>query len=576
MRLDQQSHHATAPFPIDWRGQPEATPTSIVNVGPGEAFDLHIHSVAKRIGDGTFRMLSYNGSIPGPTLRVKQNSEIFVNVTNETEMDTTVHWHGLRLENQYDGVPHDTQAPIAPGGKYTHRLTFPDAGLFWYHPHMREDYAQEMGLYGNVIVEPADPSYWPKVDHDVVLTLDDILIEDGEIASFDPHHATFAAMGRYGNVLLIAGETQQQLRFRRGEVVRFCLTNTANTRVFKVSVSGGRMKLVGGDGGHYERELWVDDVVVAPSERAILDVLFDTEGEVELQHVTPERTYRLACVTVIGDGEPSEAGRLFDQLRVNDDMAQRRVDAASLLDAAPHKTLALVAEMDFDEPTGDGAVVYVCPMHAEVASQEPGQCPKCGMKLMPRAVAYTCPMHPEVISAEAGHCPKCGMKLMPSNAVPADGVTAHDPAKMGHAHDHGDAMADGIEWEDMMLEVNRRTTSDNMRWKLVDRDSGKANADIEWSFEQGDQVKIRLVNEMESDHPMHHPFHIHGERFLVLARDGVPETNAVWKDTVLVRTGEVVDILMDASNPGLWMAHCHIAEHMESGMMFNFQVRSST
>jgi FtsP/CotA-like multicopper oxidase with cupredoxin domain len=134
-------------------------------------------------------------------------------------------------------------------------------------------------------------------------------------------------------------------------------------------------------------------------------------------------------------------------------------------------------------------------------------------------------------------------------------------------------MADGIEWEDMMAEVNRTTTSANMHWKLVDRDTGAENAAIRWSFAAGDQVKIRLVNEMESDHPMHHPFHIHGERFLVLARDGAPEPNLVWKDTVLVRTGQTVDILMDASNPGVWMAHCHIAEHMETGMMFTFRVR---
>jgi FtsP/CotA-like multicopper oxidase with cupredoxin domain len=167
------------------------------------------------------------------------------------------------------------------------------------------------------------------------------------------------------------------------------------------------------------------------------------------------------------------------------------------------------------------------------------------------------------------------MKLMPSTALPEQGASGHSHGEMSHGHDHGGATAEGIEWEDEMFEVNRTTTSANMRWKLVDRDSGKANADIDWSFAQGDQVKIRLVNEMESDHPMHHPFHVHGERFLVLARDGVPEANLVWKDTVLVRTGETVDILMDASNPGLWMAHCHIAEHMESGMMFSFQVRSS-
>jgi hypothetical protein len=81
------------------------------------------------------------------------------------------------------------------------------------------------------------------------------------------------------------------------------------------------------------------------------------------------------------------------------------------------------------------------------------------------------------------------------------------------------------------------------------------------------------VRWMESDHPMHHPFHLHGAgRFLVLARDGEVEPNLVWKDTVLVRTGQTVDILFDVSNPGLWMAHCHIAEHLQSGMMFSFNV----
>src|SRR5919112_921875 len=92
----------------------------------------------------------------------------------------------------------------------------------------------------------------------------------------------------------------------------------------------------------------------------------------------------------------------------------------------------------------------------------------------------------------------------------------------------------------------------------------------------GDRVKIRLINEMESDHPMHHPFHIHGAgRFLILSRDGRPESNLVWKDTVLLRAGETVDILLYVTNPGLWMAHCHIAEHIEGGMMFSFEVAPS-
>jgi FtsP/CotA-like multicopper oxidase with cupredoxin domain len=227
-------------------------------------------------------------------------------------------------------------------------------------------------------------------------------------------------------------------------------------------------------------------------------------------------------------------------------------------------------------------------MHPEVTSQEPGRCPECGMKLLATAVAasYACPMHPQVTSDQPGRCPQCGMKLLvtalASQPAGREQSTAPHPhvshddqgADHGHrsdGHSHGDG--GGIEWEDDMVAVNRLTTPANMRWKLVDRTTGAANAAIDWRFTEGDRVKIALVNEMDSDHPMHHPFHLHGAgRFLVLARDGVAEPNLVWKDTVLVRTGQTVDILFDVTNPGLWMAHCHIAEHMQSGMMFSFTV----
>jgi len=175
------------------------------------------------------------------------------------------------------------------------------------------------------------------------------------------------------------------------------------------------------------------------------------------------------------------------------------------------------------------------------------------------------------------------MKLLPATlAAHAGGEhTHHGPESADKEHHHAGpehpghdhAAAGGIEWEDDMVEVNKITTPANMRWKLVDRTTGQENAAIDWHFRVGDRVKIRLVNEMDSDHPMHHPFHIHGAgRFLILARNGEIEPNLAWKDTVLVRTGEVVDILLDVTNPGLWMAHCHIAEHHESGMMFSFNV----
>jgi FtsP/CotA-like multicopper oxidase with cupredoxin domain len=265
----------------------------------------------------------------------------------------------------------------------------------------------------------------------------------------------------------------------------------------------------------------------------------------------------------------------FETLRTNAEMVAERERIAPYREIEPHKTIAFIAEMDFGEP--EGPVVYTCPMHPDVVSDEQGRCPECGMKLMPTAAAttFTCPMHPQVVSDTPGKCPECGSKLMPSSMVPKPsdpgGEPAHDGAGHAHAHSHGGA--GGIEWEDDMVEVNRTTTPANTRWKLVDRSTGAENREIEWQFRVGDQVKIRLVNEMDSDHPMHHPFHIHGAgRFLVLSRDGVEDPNLVWTDTVLVRTGEVIDILLDVTHPGRWMAHCHIAEHHESGMMFSFDV----
>ena len=525
-------------FSTDIEGLPAAADPVVVRLRDGDTHQMRLHSVRKQIGPDELRMLTYNGSIPGPTLHVDEGSEITVEVVNDTDMETTVHWHGLRLENRHDGVPHETQEPIPIGGTYTHKLRFPDAGLYWYHPHMREDYAQEMGLYGPIVVEPSDPDYWPPADRFLTLTLDDLLVEDGQIAAFHKSGPTFVAMGRFGNVLLVNGNTEFAADVTAGEVVRLYLVNTANTRIFNVAIADARMKLVGGDSGRVEREEFVEELLLAPSERAVVDVHFDRPGVATLQHRTPDTTYELGGFAVSG-GPTGQSSRSFDGLREASELTAERGRIQADLDRPPDKILAFYAEMPllYGDDAADAAAGYVCPMHPEVTSDEPGTCPKCGMKLIP---------------------------------ADPDGPPKGEPA---HEHEHGHDHGDGLEWEDLMPEINRESTPSNMLWKLIDRETGAENAAIAWDFTVGDRVKIRLVNEMESDHPMHHPFHFHGAgRFLILTRDEVVEPNLVWKDTVLVRAGETVDVLLDVSNPGLWMAHCHIAEHTESGMMFSFNV----
>ena len=230
------------PLPTETEGLSEAARTEVAELRDGDPFDLEISPVAKRIGNTTVRMLAYNGSIPGPTPKVSQGSSVTVNVTNNGDIEATVHWHGLRLENRFDGT-HDTQAPIPVGETSVTRSAFPTPASTGTTLNPR-DYGQELGLYGNILVVPAEPDYWPPANREVLLTLDDLLIEDGRVAPFSESETTHVAMGRFGNVMLVSGEPDLSLTTKRGEVVRIYLTNTANTRVFNVTLPGAQMKLV--------------------------------------------------------------------------------------------------------------------------------------------------------------------------------------------------------------------------------------------------------------------------------------------------------------------------------------------
>lgn len=486
---------------------PATKPTSVLEVKDGDTITLNPELVRSAINGKAIAMYAYNGQFPGPTLKVKQGSTFTVNVTNNIDVPTTIHWHGIRIENKFDGAAGVTQEAIEPGKSFTYTVTVPDEGMFWYHPHVREDLQQDMGLYANLWVTPKDAAAYNPVSREEVLMLDDMLLEGGLPVPYGEKEADHALMGRFGNTMLINGKTSYDLDVKRGEVVRFYLTNAANTRPFSLRFGDATMKLVGGDAGRKEKEEFTDTIVLSPSERALVEVLFDRAGTYKLEHQSPEKTYALGSVTVTNaEASPSYATS-FIQPRENGDII------ASIDDVRPF----------FDKPVDKT-------MHLSVES-------------------------------------------MPARMM---GGTA---GGMQHGGGHGGSAAtpesDGIEWEDPMPQVNAMSVKHNTKWKLIDEASAAENMDIAYQFKVGDKVKIRLVNDKEadgSDHPMQHPIHFHGQRFLVLAVNGERNENFVWKDTVLVPKDATVDILLEVTNPGDWMVHCHIAEHLSNGMMGLFKV----
>jgi FtsP/CotA-like multicopper oxidase with cupredoxin domain len=192
------------------------------------------------------RIWGYDGIAPGPTLRVKQGEEVRVRIVNELPQPTVVHWHGLRLPNAMDGVPHLTQMPIEPGGSFDYRFVAPDAGTFWYHSHLRSSEQLGRGLYGALIV---DEHAAVGVDRDLVLLLDDWRLADsGQIHDSFGHPMDGSHAGRMGQYLTVNGLDFLDIPVRKNERLRLRLINAANARVMKLRLDGHSATVMALDG----------------------------------------------------------------------------------------------------------------------------------------------------------------------------------------------------------------------------------------------------------------------------------------------------------------------------------------
>ena len=490
-------------FGMDASMYPEARPSEIIDMADGDTLHMDASLVRRTIAGKEYIMMAYGGMYPGPLIRADRGSKVIIEFTNNIEMPTTVHWHGLRLDNAFDGVPGVTQDPIMTGESFTYELKFPDTGMYWYHPHMREDVQQDLGLYGNMLVDPTEDGYYAPANREVPLILDDILVDANGLLPYGEDAPTHALMGRFGNVMMVNGITDYNLDVQAGEVVRFYLTNVANTRTFNVVFGGARIKVIADDVSKLEHEQFVNSVVIAPAERYIVDVHFDeartyniTNSIQAIDHFrgifVPE-THVLGTVTASGNAA-DDFSDAFAEARTNEDTIADIDDFRRWFDKEPDHSLRLTVETNGLHPLT--------------------------MRMMEVDTLYFPP----------------------------------------------------IEWNEGMPMMNWLSTGEEVHWVLLDEDTGKKSMEINWDWQVGDVVKIRLFNDPKSFHPMNHPFHVHGQRFLVTHVDGVPNRNMSWKDTTIIPVGSTVDILVDVTNPGQWMAHCHIAEHLHAGMMLSFNV----
>lgn len=397
-------------------------------------------------GEGTFEGWTYDGQWPGPLVQITEGQTLRVNFNNELDDETTIHWHGLRITDDMDGVP-AMQDPVVTGDTFVYEFTPPDPGTYWYHPHVRSHEQVERGLHGMLIVHEKDAV---QVDVERAFVIDDVyLSEDGSVAPA-LISGPIAVHGRLGNRILVNGSTQSlEGEMRDNAVERWRLVNTANARTLEVDVLGARWRVIAVDGTLLPEPYEARKLYMPVGRRFDLEVIPESD-EVELQIIvaTDSGDAKVALFTGSVTDEPSQIERDGDWLEWNAD------PLPVLEEVTQEVTLEFSAVLD--------------------------------------------------------------------------------------AFDNLTWAINGASWGDHeVIEVTANTPS-----KIILRDvSGRP-----------------------------HPFHLHGQFFQVTQRNGQAPAFPGLLDTVQMTGDDEVHIQTNFDNPGMWMAHCHILEHAELGMMTQIHV----
>ncbi len=448
-------------------------------------------------------MWAFDGQVPGPEIRARQGERLRVTVENRLDDETTVHWHGLRVPNAMDGVPHLTQKPIAPGQSFVYEFDLPDAGTYWYHPHHHSSEQVGRGLFGPLIVEEREPI---AVDRDITWVLSDWrLTSDGQIAGGFDNFMDAGMSGRIGNTVTVNGRISETFPVRRGERIRLRLINSANARIFGLTFDGHDPLVIAYDGQPVEPHRPEGGLVIlGPAMRA--DLVIDCTGAMGKRFTVTDSYYR------------GQANRMLDLV----------YEAAPLRDAPLGGPIVLPANT-MPEPNLNSARIHNVTFGGGMMA---------GMRM----------------GGGRGGANSVGRGSGSGAATgPGRGSGMGSMGGMGSGSGSGSGIGSG---SGMMMHTAGIWTING-----VSATGHIMNPML--TLPRGQSTVFAMANETAWDHPIH----LHGHSFRVISRNGQPTRHRECQDTVLMAPRERVDIAFVADNPGNWMFHCHILEHMAAGMM---------
>lgn len=458
-------------------------PFSVAQTAGGDGFRVlraksgtaHLRGLAAR----PTPIWGYDGLSPGPTLRVKQGEELKIRLVNDLDQPTAIHWHGLRIDNAMDGVPHLTQRLVAPGESFDYRFTPPDAGTFWYHTHFLSSEQLERGLYGALIVDETTPV---NVDRDMTLVLDDWrLTANGDIdPSFGNMHDAMME-GRLGQYATINSQDEFEIKLRSNERVRLRLINAANARIFRLRITDHETRVMAVDGQPCPPEVMADGWLrLGPGART--DLFLDAT-------LKSGATARV----VIDNGR---GGEFAIGTMVYDSSAPLRDAPLPAPDALPANPL---------------------PTQFDLKS----------------ALAVDIPLDG-------------GMGMMMGGM--GGGMGSGMRGAMGPGRFNGFGLP-----------------SQERLWALASISSSGHDGPPLFRVARGRTVLLNFVNRSLIPHAMH----VHGHHFRQVSDGGM---KPYWLDTVIVDPERSERVAFVADNPGKWMLHCHMIEHMATGMAAWFEV----